>query len=610
MVHMIDLIAKSKFFPAQMEPLLRLFLLLNVIVTFLCFYVGGGYRSFGVVGIASTIGVLLGWRDYLGHGRSAVLLRWVERYSILLLLLWGILYLTWCGLVDFANPYRYEVNQGDAIWVTQILSNLVDGFRPEFSIATLNAPIGAGDDPRFPPAYGYVSAFSILQSWLPLTLLTPLYAIYPHPPMHVFAVQICIIAIGLPGMYWAVRKAGGSATFALFATIGYSLLPQVGTQLFFKAYMEAMGLALLPWLFGALLSRKWVLMSVFALLTALISFPFPHLVIIVGLATLIFFRAIVPGLVIMVIGWVVMKVDSAIITSAMSPYFANQAEIPSIFKQLVLDRTIGSFSKVVETNIWYIFSLLQAVAFLPILALWQYDRWNKTILGFMFILCLAFGASLFRSYGWEFQRNSFFIVPIYMMAIVAYLALQRQPDVNQKYDTQGVTNPPVTLFLFGLVAAIFWGNPHDYPSPIASHFPWGKNVTIMPDDETRKWKKTLQKLDEIVPKTAPIAWRASSDIDGIMTNRQHSWWMGKSPEGVKYHAFIGDAPNSSEKSEWITLVAKLQNNKDFRVIYDGNPGKPMLIFENMLAHPVPRKEEWLGWSVLQPSKILRQLLSN
>lgn len=607
---MLDLIANSKLFPTRMDPLVRSFLLLNVIVTFFCFYVGGSYQSFVVVGVVSTLGVLLGWRDYFGYGCFAGLLRWVERYSIPLLVLWGAMYLTWCGLVVFANPYRYDLNQGDAMVVTQILSNLVDGFRPEYSVFTLNAPIGAGEDPRFPAAYGYVSAFTLLQSWLPLALLTPLYAIFPYPPMHVFAVQICIIAIGLPGMYWAVRKAGGSTTFALFATIGYSLLPQVGTQLFFHAYMEPMGLALLPWLFGALLSRKWMLMCFFAVLTALISFPFTQFVIIVGLATLIFFRAIVPGLVIMMIGWVIMKVDSAIIASALSPYYATSADIPSLFKHYVLDRTIGSFRGVVETNIWYIFSIFQTIAFLPLFALWQKGRWNKSILGFFFILCLAFGASLFRSYGWEFQRNSFFIVPIYMMAIVAYLALQRQPDADQ-YDKEGVTNPPtVTLFMAGLLVAIFWGNPHNYPSTIASHFPWGKGVTIFADEETQKWKQTLQKLDEIVPKTAPIAWRANSDIDGIMTNRQHSWWMGKHPEGVKYYAFIGEAPNNSEKAEWITLMAKLKNDKNFRVIYDENPGKPMLVFENMLAYSVPRKEEWLGWSVLQPSKILRQLLSN
>ncbi len=77
---MIDFIAKCKFFPAKMGTLVRSYLLLNVIVTFFCFYVGGAYITFVVVGIASTIGVLLGWRDYWGYARLAGFLRWVERY--------------------------------------------------------------------------------------------------------------------------------------------------------------------------------------------------------------------------------------------------------------------------------------------------------------------------------------------------------------------------------------------------------------------------------------------------------------------------------------------------------------------------------------------------
>ncbi len=591
------------------EPVFGLFVFLNILFISVTLYGGYNERTSVMVGIISIAGVLLSKYLNVGAGVRESITIFVEKYAIKLLIIWMVIYLTWSGLVLFSNPYRYEINQGDASLVTQTLWNLLHGFRPENSLYTLNGPVMLGEDPRIPPAYGYISVFNLTQHWLPLTLLTPLYAIFPYPPMHVFALQICIIFIGLPGMYWAVRKAGGTTVFALFMAIGYSVLPHVGTELFFKAYMGFMGLAILPWLFGAILARNWKLVYLFALLTSLTSFPLTQFVIITGLTILIFYRAIVPGIVVMTLGLIIMKVDQSIITSIYSSYVESANEIPSMFKHYVLDKTIGSFRGIVTFNIWYILSLLQSVAFLPILALRQNGRWNMSIIAFFFMLGLVFVATLFRQYGWEFQRNSFFIVPVYIMAAMSYLTLKQQ-ELNQEKKSEKVKNVPSILLMFGLIATIFSGNPNNYPSAIASHFPWGKGVQITADAETKKWKNTIEKFNEIVPEDASIAWRSSPEIQALLTNRQHSWWIGKSPIGVKYYTFIGQADSKKEAIQWVSLIAKFKVNKNIKIIYSGNPGKRLLIMENINPEPIPRNESLLGWTFLSPSRIISQLLND
>jgi hypothetical protein len=603
---MINRINRSKLFPSEMTVNVGVFVLMNLILTITGYFF---YPSVAIVGFCCIIGVFFGSYYNLSNERMSAPLRFVERYAVLILIFLGLMYLIWFWLVLFSNPYRYAINQGDASVVTQLLFNLVDGFRPEYSFKTLNGPVLPGEDPRFPEAYGYISAFSQVQSWLPVILLTPLYAISPEPPMHVFATVICIIVIGLPGIYWAVRKAGGSSVFAFFATVAYFLLPHVSILLFFKAYMEPMGLAVLPWLFGALFSRNWRLVYVWALLTALISFGFSQFVIIFGLTTVLFFGAVMPGLIVMLIGMIVMVVDSAIITLVLSHYYDSQAEIPSLFKHYVLDRTVASFYGIVLGNGVYVLSLLQAVAFIPILALFQNGRWNKTILGIFFMLGLCFGASLFRSHGWEFQRNAFFIVPVFMMGIVGYLSLKKQVEEKYLQERNEINNPNNVLLVSALLASIFAGNPYDYPSPAASHLPWAKGVSIVADEETKKWDKALAKFNEVVPKTAAIAWRASSEVQGILTNRQHSWIIGSSPKGVKYYAFIGEASSNEEELEWGVIIKNLKNDSSFKIIFDGKPGKPLLVFENLNAKPIPRNDSWLGWSFLSPTRVITQILS-
>lgn len=602
----------SKLFLPQMDRLIRDYLLLIFILAIsgLCLYsisglhIREGLKTAGVVGLASAFCTLLHWRYHKRAARFAEALLFLDRHALPILLAWQVAYLTWCGLVLFANPYRYEVAQGDAAWYVQTLWNLVDGFRPENSVFTLNGVFTPGDDPRYPNAIGYVSIFSMHQYWLPMAMLAPIYAIFPQPPMHVFALQICVIAFGLPGMYWATRHAGASRRFALLAAIGYSLLPQVGTQLFFKGMMDVMGFGILPWLFGALLARKWMLTYLFALLTALISFPFTHFVIISGLAILLFCRAIAPGVIVTVIGLSILTMDMAVMTTALGSYYAFGKSVPSFFETFVLEHSIELLIANAKFNFVYVIFLLQGVAFLPVIAIWRTGRLNNAILGIWFILGLAFIAMIWRSFGWEFQRNAFFVVPAYMLGIASCISLQRQMDAAQKRVSENFLDVPAVLLFFGMTTTILFGNPFS-KGPLATHFPWGPEVSVVSSEESISWRDTMTRFNELIPQNASIAWRASPKIHAFLANRQHSWVVGRQPAGVKYSVFIGDAELDGDgvqgQAAWKSQLAKLRGDAHYKVLYDANPGKPLLIFENLHAHAIARNEELLGWSVvLQP----------
>lgn len=561
---------------------------------------GKGLATAGRVAACAISAIVLYWCYLRKSLRWARPMSFVERHAVRLLAAWMVILLTWCALVLFSNPYRYEVNGGDAAFFSQALWNIVHGFKPETSWLTLNGVITPGDDPRYANAYGFVSIFSLHQGWLPIALLAPIYSLYSQPPMHMFALQICVVVLGLPGVYWATRCVGGSKPFALGAAIAYSSLPQIGTQLFFLGYMDVVGLATLPWLFGALFCRRWGLVALVALLTALVSFPFTYFVVFFGLTMLLFFRAPLPGAVVIVIGWVVMKVDTAIMTTALAAYPTAGPSHPSFLTTYVLDRTIGSLIDVVRFNVLYLMFLAQTMAFLPFLALWRRGRLNIPLLGLFFLLGLAFVPMMFRSYGWEFQRNSFFIVPVFMLGLFACASLNDELAADNPEQALGRPRVPTAVLFMGMLPAVLLGNPFT-TGPLRSHYPWGSDISVTPDAETRAWDRTLRQFRAIVPDSVSLAWEADPEVMAVLTNRRQSWSVGREPRGVKYYAFLGSAARAdgpAEAAKWNMKLAQLRADTTFEVVYDGNPGKPLLVLKNLNNHPIPRDENLLGWSVV------------
>jgi hypothetical protein len=589
----------NKLFFSSAKRFTAIFLSLSIVSLVLTRVPQMGLEPFGVIGIIIIISSLL----YLGYFSIKVrfggLLRFLDRYALWVLAAWIVVFLAWCGLVLFSDPYRFELNHGDAVFYSQTLWNLVNGLNPENSFYTFNGlPLTANDDPRHAQTYGYVSIFTVHQYWLPMAVLTSLYAFFSEPPMHVFALQICIVAFGVPGVFWAVRQAGGSRSFAVLAAIGYSLLPQIDTQLFFKGYFDTLALGIMPWLFGALLGKRWLLTCFFALLVALISYPHTYFVIIFGLAVVLFFRAFLPGAVVMLIGWGMLKLDTAVTLTAVSPYHNSLSELPSFFQSYVVNCKVDEVIHNIIVNSSYIISLLQGLAFLPLLALRRNGRWDMAMLGLWFVLAGAFGIMLFRSAGWEFPRNSFLIVPLFMMTMMACINLQQEFNTIPEGEDLRYRAAPSALLVISMTALIVFGVRYN-STPLASHLPWGEGGYFMHSREgVRDWDTALAKLDAIVPKDASIAWRAGSEVHALLTNRQHSWHMGREPKEVKYYVFLGDPVNSKEKQDWESKIANLSQRQSFKLLYKDTPGKQLIVFENLEAQPVPRNEKLLGWNVL------------
>jgi len=525
---------------------------------------------------------------------------YVERHVYVFLIGFIFLHLLWCGLIIFMNPYEWGFNHGDAVFYTQTLWNMVDGLRPENSYFALGASYNSLlDDPRYCSANGYVSIFTLHQYWFPMLVLSPLYALYPFPPMHIFSQLLVVVIIGVPGMFWAIRTMGGSKILALLGACGYLLLPHVESLLFFKGYFDVLGFAVLPWVFAALLARKWWVFYLSALCLAAISYPFTYVVMMIGLVTAIFFNAFSRGVIVFLIGFLMMKWDSYLYFSILQSY-KDVSTIPSFLKYYVLDRTIGSLIQPSLTYVYYIGSILQAGAFLPIFLIRREAKWNKPVIGLLVLTAMCFFPMIFRSAAWEASRNCILIVPLYVAIFVAYVHMTRNSENLEIADRSRSSKKIATMSLSCcMISMILFGNGYSAPSPLASHYPFGSNAKLNSTKFTLERKIALENLLKYVPENDTLAFMAEANVDAVLANRQHVWHIGREPEGVQYYVFFGipDPDSPYRIKEWNVSINRIQADANFKLLHK-NDSIPMLIYENTKAHKIIRQENLLGWGVL------------
>jgi len=521
----------------------------------------------------------------------------VEKHTYLLLFAFILTHLLWSGLVMFLNPYEWGYNHGDSVFFTQTLWNLAHGLRPESSYFTLSGLSPVGDDPRYSNAYGYVSLFTLHHYWLPMLMLTPLYAIYPHPPMQIYSILLVVIMLGVPGMFWAIRAMGGSKVAALLGAAGYVLLPQTEIILFFKGYFDVLALAVMPWVFAALFARKWWAFYLAAFCLAAISLPYTYTVVFIGVVTIIFFRAVFPGAVVFLIGLVMMKIDCALYVASVLPYYKDLGAIPSFTKYYILDRTMGSLLWPLTFNLVYVALILKSGAFLAPYAIRRDGKWNLPVIGLFAVTGLNFILMLFRSVGWEAQRNANLIVPLYICTFKAYIDIaEARPWSAEQNGSPSLRFVATTCLFFSLILPVLWGGGIG-KGVLASHYPLGANAKLHVTEDTKKRHEALAMLERYVPRDAPLAFRSEGRVDAQLANRQHVWHLGREPEGVKYYLFFGAPAAPTEGAEWSTLITKMKENPMFKLLYE-DQATPMVIFENLKAHPIPRDESLLGWGVL------------
>lgn len=556
----------------------------TILILLFCwgFYYVSKTETFQSVRIKSQ---LKGWANF------------VERHAYLLLFSFILIHLHWSGLVIFLNPYEWGYNHGDAIFFTQTLYNLAHGLRPESSYFTFSGITPVGDDPRVTSAYGYVSLLTLHQCWLPMLMLTPLYAIYSQPPMHIYSILVLVMVLGVPGMFWAIRAMGGSKAVALLGAAGYVLLPQTEIMLFFKGYFDFLALAIMPWVFAALFARKWWAFYLASFCLAAISLPYTYTVVFIGLVTIVFFRAVFPGVVVFIIGLVMMKIDFTLFVTSVLPYYKDLGAIPSFTKYYILDRTIGSLIWPLTFNVAYVALILKSGAFLAPYAIRRDGKWNLPVIGLFAVTGLNFILMLFRSAGLEAQRNANFIVPLYVCTFRAYLDIAEAGHGSAE-QTGGVSIRFVatTCLFCSLLLPILWGGGLG-KGVLASHYPFGANAKLYVTEDTKKRHEALALLERYVPRDAPLAFSSEGQVDALLANRQHVWHLGREPAGVKYYLFFGVRGSASEGAERSALMEKMKENPTFKLLYEDHT-TPMVIFENLKAHPIPRDENLLGWGIL------------
>jgi len=521
-----------------------------------------------------------------------------EEKALLFLLVFVCFVLIWLGFVIFKNPFLYEYNQGNGAYFAQVAHNICMGVGPEQSIKA-DGSFFYQSNPYF-----YTSAFAVTPQLLGYALITPIYCLYPYPPMHVFASAFYIIFFGSFGIYFALRAMGGEKAFALLGAAAYSLLPWVELPMLFHGNFDLLGFAVYPYAFACLFSRRWKLLYLFSFLLAMINIPYSYSVMVFGIMMLLFFRAPIQGIVVILIGALVWQWDMAVVRESL--HGVAQSEPLKVMKT-VLDQDFSALKDSLLYHSSYLVLLLMTVSFLPIWGFYRGKKWNRWLLGLLFFAAIGIGMGLFRSYSWTFHRNANMVVPIYLGGFLACLTVSREHKTSMR-EQEGQQKPfLVTLILFsGIISTLLWFSLH-YPwSGLRSLLHKGPVTTISGTSELAlikrlphdgKFRHVLSKMNEFIPPDASVAYRVDAGLEAFAANRQKAWQVGYHPDGVEHFIIqtsaidhiMGDYP------EWQQYLKKIESNKNFRLLYKDDI---LVIYKNLEPSPVPRLEKILGWNIL------------
>lgn len=540
--------------------------------------------------------------------RLRLFLTFIESRALLLLSIFVVVLLLWLGLVIFKNPYQSSYNHGNGAYYAHVLHNICNGLGPEHTTKYLTHRLQ--NNPYF-----FASTFSLSPQILPLFVLSPLYWLYPYPPMHVFAMVIVVVLFGSFGVYIAIRAIGGTKTTALLGAAGYCLIPWVELPIHFHGSFDNLGFAVYPYVFAFLFTKRWRLFYISLFLLALINIAYAYATVGIGIMVALFFKARKQGIIAVLLGFIFIWWEMALVNTSISCIWNNQTNPSGFLTQFVLSRDIKSLIKPVLFHIVFICNLLMTVAFLPLLGIRMRKKWNWQIVGLLFFALIGAAMGLFRSYGWHFHRNPNMVVPIYLSAFMAYICIRR---INETAEQScGISKGKHVLIGFLLISSItsltLW---------YTTHFPWSglrhvvnkprENISRIsslnvlrenPDNE--KFKHILATVKKFVPDNASIAYRIEAGLQAFITNRQKAWHIGEHPEGVEYYIA------QTRKIKYIDInlpplkehLERLEKEKgNFKLLYKDDI---LVIYENLHPQPIPRLESVLGWDILFKAVIPR-----
>lgn len=560
--------------------------------------------------VVTFIGLFWGlcsFRTYISRKYGCLPDRWrlfltfIESRALLLLSIFVVVLILWLGLVIYKNPYQSSYNHGNGAYYAHVLHNICNGLGPEHTTKYLTHRLQ--NNPYF-----FASTFSLSPQILPLFVLSPLYWLYPYPPMHVFAMVIVVVLFGSFGVYLAIRAIGGTKTTALFGAVGYCLIPWVELPVLFHGSFDNLGFAVYPYVFAFLFSKRWRLFYVSLIFLAAINIAYAYAVVGLGIVAAVFFKARRQGIIAILIGLIMIWWEMALVGASIRGIWNEQKAPPGFFSQFVLSRDIKSLIKPVLFHIVFIFNLLMTVAFLPLLEIRMRKKWNWQIVGLLFFALIGAAMGLFRSYGWHFHRNPNMVVPIYLSAFIAYInfyKITRASGQSSAVDRR--RHVFLAFLLFSSITSLtLW---------YTTHFPWSglrhvvnkprENISrisslnvLRENSDNEKFKHILATVKKFVPGDASIAYRIEAGLQAFITNRQKAWHIGEHPEGVEYYIV------QTKKINYIDInlppleehLKRLENeNETFILLYKDDM---LVIYKNLHPRPIPRLETILGWDIL------------
>jgi len=338
------------------------------------------------------------------------------------MLLWLAACLSWFAVVLFMNPFMAYYNYGDAAFHAQVLHNLSHGLGLEQSTHYLCNDYLSGNP------YFFASVLSVGLYWLPMVVLTPLYALYPYPPMHIYAVAALVYLCGTLGVYTAVRAMGGGKLQAGLWGVAFTLLPQVEYSSFCGGYFDNLGYAVLPFLFAALFARRWGAYYLCTLLLCAINIPYTYYVLGLGVVVGLWFGERVQGVITVLIGYAMLQVDWFFFERSLSSIRRAVVPTTGLFQRYVVNADLGQLAYAVGFYVMYVLFLLLALAFLPLYGVTARTGERRRIVGLTLVASCGLLMALFRSYGWEYHRSATMTVPILMAAALSYIACRKNRE--------------------------------------------------------------------------------------------------------------------------------------------------------------------------------------
>ncbi|WP_420265136.1 hypothetical protein [Candidatus Magnetominusculus dajiuhuensis] len=528
----------------------------------------------------------------------------VEKDGFLFLLLFIVLSLCWFFIVLFQNPYMEVYNYGDANFFVQVTSNVARGIGPEISWAM--------------PPYGtnYASIFLMRLYITPLLLLSPLYAIYPYPPMHIYDILIVVYIIGCPGVYIYVRKTGGSKAIALMGAIGYMILPHTQVSLFNKGYFDLVGLAILPYIFLTIIDRRWGWFYFLSVVFALINTPESYYIMFVGIIIFFLLKERKAGLVAFLTGLLIAKWGVIVARYATCVGFiddGSSATISSGTMQFILGySSLGDYLLSFVKNglvfyVEYMLLLLVILCFIPIISLRKNKEWNIEVIILLLMSLVGIALNLIRFYNWGSHRNYLVFVPIYMASLKALTDIRKS---EPSYLSKNIA----IVFFISVFTFSFFG-PTMYPWQVSHKFfgyhqeigSESLNLEHLVTKTGRTWllNDVVSNINLYVPQNASIAFSVADMFETFMANRQHTWSIGAHPEGVGYFVItegtksrylLDPALYTKFGAFYRNYRSSIEAHKgDFTLLYKDDV---ITIIKNNNAKPITRNGKYLGWDIL------------